>query len=151
MKVNLAAQTISNGVADAIDFLRCAGFAQFHDSQETCKFIRIFDRLFDMQNSRNAFGTGFKSPLSLSNQKMWTQVFDECEGYIRSLQIDDRSIFNHSRKMFALGFLINIQSFRNLALDLLTQIPHPLKYFLTYKCSQDHLEFLLSKIIWWLE
>lgn len=140
MEVSLAAQTVSSGVADAIDFLRCTGHEKFSGSEATCEFLRFFDRLFDMLNTRNAFGKGFKAPLSLCDAKVWEEVFEQCEQYIRSLKVENISILKHKRKMFALGFLINIQSFKNLAYDLLTKIETPLKYFLTYKCSQDHIE-----------
>ena len=51
MKVNLAAQTISSSVADAIDFFRESGHQDFQNSEGTVKFIRTIDRLFDLLNS----------------------------------------------------------------------------------------------------
>lgn len=65
VKVSLAAQTISSGVADAINYLRESGYKQFAGSETICEFIRTFDMLFDMTNSRSAFGKGYKSPISL--------------------------------------------------------------------------------------
>ena len=62
MKVNLASQTISSSVADAIEY--CAThlkMPQFEGSGATVKFIRTFDRLFDILNSRNPFARGYKS------------------------------------------------------------------------------------------
>jgi len=140
MKVSLAIQTISNSVADAIDYLRADKHIQFLDSEATTEFIRMFDRLFDLLNSSNAYSTGFKSPLSLSNFHYWNNVLNESEMYIRSLMCEGMSILNHRRKVFALGFLIDIKSIRELALELLCNIENPLKYFLTYKTSQDHIE-----------
>lgn len=140
MKVCLATQTISSGVADAIDFLRESGHPMFCDNQATTEFIRIFDRLFDMLNSRNAYGKGYKSLLSLKNMNYWIEVFKESENYIRQLRLDGKILTNTNRKVFAIGFIINIHSFHGLSLDLLTNIQNPLRYFLTYKCSQDHIE-----------
>lgn len=140
MKVSLATQTISSSVADAIDYLRTDKHIQFLDSEATTQFIRVFDKLFDLLNSRNAYSTGFKSPLSLSNFHYWNNVLNDSEIYIRSLMCEGISILNHRRKVFALGFLINIKSIRELALELLCNIENPLKYFLTYKTSQDHIE-----------
>ena len=64
MKVNLAAQTLSTSVADALEycgtklklrpFLACEGLVNF---------IRMFDNLFDILNSRNPFAKGTKSPV----------------------------------------------------------------------------------------
>jgi hypothetical protein len=51
--VRLAAQTISSGVADAIDSLRKSGHPDFIGSEATTEFIRIFDRIFDMISLSN--------------------------------------------------------------------------------------------------
>ncbi|KAK2175924.1 hypothetical protein NP493_696g02016 [Ridgeia piscesae] len=49
------------------------------------------------------------------------------------------------RKTAIIGFAAATESLRNIASDLLTQ-PHPYKYVLTYKFSQDHIELLFNKI-----
>ena len=54
VKVNLAAQSLSSSVADAIEY--CATILklpQFQGSEATVKFLRMFDHLFDVLNSRN--------------------------------------------------------------------------------------------------
>lgn len=51
-----------------------------------------------------------------------------------------KSLLNSGRKAFAIGFIIDFHSIYGLAKDLLLNISKPLKYFLTYKCSQDHIE-----------
>ena len=54
MSVKLAAQTLSNSVADAIDFCREElGMKEFEGSAATTSFIRTIDRLFDICNVRN--------------------------------------------------------------------------------------------------
>ena len=61
MKVNLAAQASSSSVADALQY--CSDtlkLPQFQGSTATVKFICIFDRLFDVLNSRNPLSKGFK-------------------------------------------------------------------------------------------
>ncbi|EZA47209.1 THAP domain-containing protein [Ooceraea biroi] len=148
MNVALAVQTLSSSVADAIDFLRLNGYTKFSNSEATTEFIRIFDRLFDIMNSRNPFATGFKSPMRLHNMQYYQTVFLESERYIQQLRAgtDNSNILNHRRKTFALGFLINMKSLTNLASDLLTNSTLPLSYFLTYKCSQDHIELFFSCI-----
>jgi hypothetical protein len=60
MKVNLAAQTFSASVADAIEFCTTnLNLKQFDGSDATVRFIRIIDRLFDLLNSRNPFAKGY--------------------------------------------------------------------------------------------
>ncbi|XP_077100004.1 GTPase IMAP family member 8-like [Siphateles boraxobius] len=61
MKVNLAAQTLSASVADALRFCeRHLQLPQFAGCEPTCKFLETFDRLFDLMNSRNPIARGFK-------------------------------------------------------------------------------------------
>ena len=64
MKVNLAAQTFSASVADAIGYCRdTLKLPQFQGSEATVKFIQTFDHLFDILNSRNPCAKGFKAAL----------------------------------------------------------------------------------------
>ena len=87
MKVNIAAQTLSSSVADAIDFCRQElQLDQFKDSEATTRFIRMFDRLFDMFNSRNPFCCNYKAPLRVSNELFWTQFLEEAYMYIEGLR-----------------------------------------------------------------
>lgn len=69
MKVSLAVQTLSTSVADALDFLNYdLQIPIFKGSETTVKFIRMADRLFDVFNSKNIFGSApFKAPLSPKN------------------------------------------------------------------------------------
>ena len=86
MKVNLAAQSLSSSVADAIEY--CATtlkLPQFQGSEATVKFIRHFDHLFDILNSRNPLAKGYKSPLRANNKHVWDPFFDEVYKYISGL------------------------------------------------------------------
>jgi hypothetical protein len=71
MKVNIAAQTLSASVADAIDFCRSLNLKGFEDSEDTTEFIRIVDTWFDILNSRNPHGRGNKAPMKTSNRHIW--------------------------------------------------------------------------------
>ena len=69
MKVNLAAQALSSSVANALEF--CEGklkLPQFQGCGPTGKFIRVFDRLFYIVNSRNPLARNFKAPIRKSNR-----------------------------------------------------------------------------------
>ena len=70
MNVQLAAQTLSSSVADAIEFFASSQEYKnkFPNSKGTIKFIRIIDQLFDILNSRNPVGKGLNS-LSDQNPK----------------------------------------------------------------------------------
>lgn len=92
------------------------------------------------------FGRGFKSPLRLENNEIWMNDFTETRNYLMDLKINDTNILEHRRKTPALGFIIDTFSFANLCLDLLKDSAHVMKYFLTYKCSQDNPEIFFSCI-----
>ncbi|KAF0724242.1 Uncharacterized protein FWK35_00027776, partial [Aphis craccivora] len=64
MKVKLAAQTLSSGVADEIEYLQQKGEPSFQNSDATICFIRQIDRIFDILNSRIPFSKGYKSPIN---------------------------------------------------------------------------------------
>ena len=65
MNVKLAAQTLSESVACAINFLRDdIGLAAFQNSEATTGFIRRIDQAFDFLNSKNPFSTGSKAPVT---------------------------------------------------------------------------------------
>lgn len=142
MSVKLAAQVLSSSVADAIDFMRQSGNSLFAGSEATVEYIRILDRIFDLMNCKDPFGKGFKSALRLENKDVWMNVLKETKAYLLTLKVNGKNILEHRRKTPVLGFIVNITSFENLAMDLLQS--DEFKYFLTYKCSQDHLEMYFS-------
>lgn len=66
MKVKLATQLLSKSVADALDFCReKLKIASFKETSATSQFIRIFNDLFDVLNSRNLAQLRYKQPLNL--------------------------------------------------------------------------------------
>ena len=146
MKVKLAAQTLSSSVAAAIDFCRedlC--LPDFQNSAPTTEFIRIFDALFDVFNSRSQFGKQFKSPLRQDNSHEWLSLFSEAFVYIQSLKRKDGTLVIHSGvKTGFVGFLCGILSMQGLFEELVAN--GPLSHILTYKFSQDHLELYFAAV-----
>jgi len=67
MKVKLAAQTLSSSTASALEFVKLSEVEEFKDCDETIKFIKTIDEIFDFLNSRNPFGKGFKKPIFLND------------------------------------------------------------------------------------
>lgn len=146
MNVRLAAQTLSSGVADAIEYLEKLGIAEFKDSHATVEFIRTVDRVFDILNSRNPFLKGFKAPIREINLNYFQDIFFKTKVYLEGLTVDGIPLLNSMRKTFALGFILTMESTLLLAKDLFSLPEDPLQYLLTYKCSQDHLEIFFSCI-----
>lgn len=147
MKVNLAAQTLNSGVADAIDYLRKRGNPDFTGSEGTVEFIRIIDVLFDFLNSRNTYGKHFKKPITIKNLPIFENRNKELVNKLKTIKIDNIPIINHPRKMFVMGFITSLHSVYEISKELLFQ--KHFKYILTYKFSQDHLELFF--ILYMLE
>ena len=148
MKANLAAQTLSASVADALEY--CEGklkLLQFQGCGPTVKFIRVFDHLFDVLNSRNPLAKNFKAPIRKSNYQYTKTFLDEAREYIKDLKgPDGRSILVSKRKTGFLGFMLCIDSVCGLVDDLINIQNPVLKYLLTYKMSQDHLELFFAAV-----
>lgn len=146
MNVSLAAQTLSSSVAGAMEFLEAADHPEFKGSTATVLFLRKFDKMFDILNSRSVFGKGFKQPLNLDNIFQCQTFFEEMEKYMLQLKIDGISAVYHGRKTFVLGFITCMRSVVFLGTELLHREESPIKYFLTYKLSQDHIELFFACI-----
>ncbi len=149
MKVNLAAQTLSSSVADALEY--CEGklheMPQFRGCGPTVKFIRIFDRLFDVLNSRNPKVNGFKAPIRKTNYQFVKKFLNDACEYIKGLKgPEGQSILKSKRKTGFLGFLLCAEAVQGLAKDLVSGENPVLKYILTYKMSQDHLELFFGAV-----
>ena len=152
MKVNLAAQTFSSSVADAIEYCSTVlKLRQFQGSEATVNFIRIIDRLFDILKanpySRNPWGTGFKSAMRVQNKTAWEPFLNDAYVYISGLKNPHgHPMCNTKRKTGFIGFMVAIVSIKALFKDLVESAQAPLKYLLTYKFSQDHLELFFGAI-----
>ena len=146
MKVKLATQVLSRSVADALDFCRDdLKLPEFQGSEATSFFLRQFDTLFDLMNSKNVLGKGYKSPLRHSNQQAWAQAFSSASSYIQSLKTaEGQRLIDSPRKSGFLGFLINIQSFQMLFEKFVEN--GPLKFLMTFKFSQDHIELFFCSL-----
>ena len=98
MKVKLASQALSNGVATAIDHCEnVLKLPQFEGSSGTVKFIKMIDRVFDILNSRNPCSKGTKAALRADNLAEWSPFLDEAYVYIQSLK-DPSGKYMHQTK-----------------------------------------------------
>lgn len=75
MKVRIAVQTLSKSVSDAIMFVsKDLALPQFQNVNVTCRFLKLFNGMFDIFNSQNLFAKyQYKKPLSEKNA---TQFFN---------------------------------------------------------------------------
>jgi len=148
MKVKLAAQTLSSSVADAIQF--CSEYLklpQFKGCEATVNFLRMIDRLFDILNSRNPFGKGYKAPLRPANESSWQPFLNKATAYLLSLKnAANEPMYTTKRKTAFLGLLCTISSVKSMYSEYVAREGAPMKYLLTYKFSQDHLELYFGAI-----
>jgi hypothetical protein len=143
MKVKLAAQVFSSSVASALSFVRRLGISGFEDSEPTEYFISVVDRLFDIFNSRSPRAKGFKRPLNISNIDGNLQFLEQAKALLLNLQTSNGiKVHSSKRSLSVIGFVVNINSLAEMAPRLLSV--SEMKYLLTYKFSQDHLELYFS-------
>lgn len=133
---------MSNSVADALEFVMSdMKHPDFVNASATIKFIRLIDHLFDVLNSRNAFGRGYKSPIKKEYEGFWQPFFTEAIDYLSSLKDKDGNLLWYTRKKTASRcFVTDIISIMGIYNDFMKREDTPLQYLLTYKLSQDHLE-----------
>lgn len=145
MNVKLAAQLLSDSVADSLQFCLDNNIDGFAGCEATIKFIRVFNRVFDILNSRNLSSFGYKRPLNESNAKEIFTKVDEDAVYIKSLRCHPtgQQICLSNRRTGFHGFLVCLVSLRNLY-DSIRKLG--MSFLLTYKISQDHIELFFGKI-----
>ncbi|KAI5743067.1 hypothetical protein M8J77_014103 [Diaphorina citri] len=146
MKVRLAAQTLSESVATAIEYCREKGMGQFAGSEATCSFLKNFNDLFDILNSRSTRGFGTKKALNVSNYEMTKGFFEKMVPYIKELKNEKGvQLVKSNRKVGFLGFIVCMSSALGMYEDQILSKKN-LSFLPMYKISQDHLELLFAKI-----
>jgi hypothetical protein len=149
MKVRLAVQTLSSSVCKALEFLQANRVNKFDDTAGTREYISCIDRLFDIFNSRSPRATGYKKALTASVFQSVKPFLNKCKDMLLSMtDSTGKKICEGRRRTAALGFVVNIESLLLLGDELLLDdtSPYHLKYLLTYKLSQDHLELFFGCI-----
>ena len=139
MCTRLALQTLSNSVADSIDFCReKLKLSQFDGSEATTKFLRKFDMLFDILNSKSKFGKRLSAPFCKDTAGNFKNVFQETENYILGLSLPNgKKIVHSQRSRGFVGLIVTMKSTVKLYEAYI--LPGHIDYLLTYKLSQDHL------------
>jgi len=122
------------------------GETSFQNSEETVYFIRQIDRIFDKLHSRIPFSKAYKSPIHPGNINKVKSVLSDTTNYLKTLKFNGIPLILSGRKIFLIGFIVTMTSTLEIAYKLLGRAQSPLKYILTYKMSQDHLELFFSCI-----
>ena len=137
----------SSSVADALEYCEAKlKLPEFQGCGPTVKFIRVFDHLFDVLNSRNPLARNFKALIRL-NYDYTKRFLNDASAYIQNLRgPDGQLILTSKRKTGFLGFLVCSEAVLGLADDLLSVENPVLKYLLMCKMSKDHLELFFEAV-----
>lgn len=119
------------------------GFRQFSDVSATIEFIRMVDRAFDALNVRRPGGLGYKSALTRENVEHFETFVSECVDFFLNLEtMHGESIIRSRKSTGFLSFVFCLISLKNVANFLFNS--SDLRYILSYKFSQDHIELLFN-------
>lgn len=101
------------------------------------KFIRVFDHLFDVLNSRKPLAKGYKTALRVTNKATWEQFLNKAHEYIKGLKDASRKPMHTTQwEIGFIGFMVAIQSTRHI-FQSLVEAPHaPLQYLHTYNSAK---------------
>lgn len=146
MKVRLAVETLSSSTAETMLFLKEKGVPEFQHCEPTTQFIFVFDKLFDIFNTKSFENESiFKKPLNDNNSDEVFSFFTEAIQYIKALEVEDRNEIKpaciSARKAAFSGYIIDMTSLKQMYNDYVdksqsTMLPH----IATFHFSQDHLE-----------
>lgn len=151
MNVRIAVETLSRSTADSIDFLRSKSYKHFEGSVPTTKFIRIFDNLFNVFNSKLIIAQNeFKSALNESNKHTVFTFLDEVISYIKDLKFKEEagkvvSICRSSARTGFVGFIWNIYSLKSIFKEYVEEKKN-LLIIPTYYLNQDAVEMFFGKV-----
>ncbi|MXQ87977.1 hypothetical protein E5288_WYG022498 [Bos mutus] len=147
LKTNCAAQVFSESVVRALECLLSLGLPSFQNCVGTIHFLRLINNLFDIFNSRNFYGKGFKGPLLPETFNKINHVLTEAKTIFVTLSdTSNNQILKGKRKLGFLGFLLNAESLKWLYQNYVFPKVMPFPYLLMYKFSQDHLELFLKML-----
>lgn len=145
MKADLAIQTISQSVADALLVMKSTN-PNFEGAGPTAEFLAVMNDTFDFLNSKDNEESGFKKPIDADNFYIIQPALKYAQEYIKSICLQSgESVLKSQCKTGFLGFLVDIISVQNMYKEyveekqLLTCIP-------VYRLSQDHVETFFGAI-----
>lgn len=150
MNVKLAVQTLSASTADSIQFLTNAHEKGFLNAKSTIDFIRLFNHLFDILNTKDVDHSEiFKSALNPKNKDAIFAFISRCIDYIKNMQI---SCENGRKKRVCttkvntgfVGLIVDMYSLKKIYEQYVDN--EVMSFIPTYALSQDHVEILFGKI-----
>lgn len=152
MKVDLAVQILSESTATSIEYLMKNGYKEFADATWTIDFVRMFNHLFDVFNSKTLqHENPMKRSLNPNNKEEIFKLFETAIEKIKGYKILNKTgekivrLVKSGLQTGFKGFIINMYSLMSLYEEyveekkLLASIP-------TYHLNQDPVEILFGKV-----
>lgn len=119
MKVETAVQTLSASTAESMEFLMNKGYKQFADAEPTIHFIRLFNDLFDIFNTKaNKRSTNpLKVALNADNKNQIFELFEFATKYKKTLRLivnsnQSKLVCKSRSKTGFIGCIINMESLK---------------------------------------
>ncbi|XP_010223066.1 PREDICTED: DNA transposase THAP9, partial [Tinamus guttatus] len=147
LKVNLATQLFSEGVADALEHLQNLGLASFQNCSGTVKFVRLMSHLCDVFQGRSSSARGRKGPLLVGNYSKIRRLFSEARSFLLTLTDSmGRCAVKSKRKLGFLSLLLNTESLTWLYTNYMLPEGLPLHCLLPHAFSLEQLELFLRAL-----
>jgi hypothetical protein len=107
MKVKLAVQTISQSAANGLLYCKNIHLKHFEDCPPTAEFISLFDRLFDIYNSRSPLCKGYKAPINRNNWEEINNFLERAKTFISQLtNVSGKVLMSTRAKTGFFGFFV---------------------------------------------
>lgn len=146
MNVRIAAETLSNSVAAAMELLEHKGYDQFQNSSATVQFVRFINKAFDIMNTKCMNNENrFKSAINLTNKEETFAFLDELVSYLKKIKLPSgQFVIDSLTKTAFRGLIINAVNFKSLYVECVES--NVLECLPTFLFSQDHLESFFGRI-----
>lgn len=152
MNVRIAVETLSKSTADSLEYLSLMGHQEFNDSAGTSRFVRLFNDLFDIFNTKFVHDNEnkFKNAICDTNKNEIFAFFDEATKYIKSLKFKNKNgsmqlLCSSMVKCGFNGFIINMHSLK-MMYEKYVEHEKILSFIPTYFLNQDAVEMFFGQI-----
>lgn len=154
MNVRSAVEVLSGKTANSMQYLREMGYKEFADSAATERFIRLYNDLFDIMNTKFTTQDNnnniFKLKITNSNKSEIFNRFNEAIRYIKKLKFEEvagkmKHICRSVAKAGFVGFIIDITSLQ-MMYNKYVENEKLIEFIPTYYLNQDPVEMFFGKV-----
>lgn len=154
MNVRLGTQLFSDSVADALTFCQKLNLPSFNNSSPTAHFLKLFNDVFDILDSKTHGRYGYKRAMNNYNYQQCIAKLNEAKQFIFNLNADipnrnqiitKTNVLKTPRYTGFLGFCVYDESAKSLFKDLVLNPCTELCYLPLHKICQDHIVFSIIR------